>query len=30
MIARRRQELGLTQVDLASRIKGRSGETVTQ
>jgi transcriptional regulator with XRE-family HTH domain len=30
MIARRREELGLTQVELAARIKGRSGETVTQ
>ena len=30
MIACRRQELGLTQVELASRIKGRSGENVTQ
>lgn len=30
MIAHRREELGLTQVDLAARIKGRSGETVTQ
>ena len=30
LIARRRRELGLTQVDLAARIKGRSGETVSQ
>ena len=30
LIARRRKELGLTQVDLAARIKGRSGETVSQ
>jgi transcriptional regulator with XRE-family HTH domain len=30
MIARRRQELGLTQVELAARVRGRSGETVTQ
>lgn len=30
LIARRREQLGLTQTDLASRIKGRSGETVSQ
>jgi transcriptional regulator with XRE-family HTH domain len=30
MVARRREELGLTQVELASRIKGRSGDAVTQ
>jgi transcriptional regulator with XRE-family HTH domain len=30
MIARRRQELGLTQVELAARVRGRSGDTVTQ
>lgn len=30
LIARRRQELGLRQVELALRIKGRSGATVTQ
>ena len=30
LIARRRKELGLTQMDLGGRIKGRSGETVSQ
>jgi len=30
LIARRREELGLTQMELAARIKGRSGETVSQ
>jgi len=30
LIAHRRKELGLTQMDLAGRIKGRSGETVSQ
>ena len=30
LIARRRQELGLTQTELGKRIKGRSGETVSQ
>lgn len=30
LIARRREELGLTQTELAARIKGRSGETVSQ
>jgi transcriptional regulator with XRE-family HTH domain len=30
LIAQRRQELGLRQVELALRIKGRSGESVTQ
>jgi transcriptional regulator with XRE-family HTH domain len=30
LIARRRKELGLTQTDLAGRIKGRSGEPVSQ
>ncbi|HTT77672.1 MAG TPA: helix-turn-helix transcriptional regulator [Candidatus Binataceae bacterium] len=30
MIARRRMELGLTQAELAAKIKGRSGEAVTQ
>src|SRR5713101_274386 len=30
LIARRREELGLTQTDLAARIRGRSGEPVSQ
>ncbi|MDQ2947233.1 MAG: helix-turn-helix domain-containing protein [Acidobacteriota bacterium] len=30
LIAHRRKELGLTQLELAARIKGRSGETVSQ
>ena len=30
LIARRREELGLTQTELAARIKGRSGEPVSQ
>jgi transcriptional regulator with XRE-family HTH domain len=30
LIARRREELGLTQTELAARIKGRSGDTVSQ
>jgi transcriptional regulator with XRE-family HTH domain len=30
LIARRRMELGLTQAGLAAKIKGRSGEAVTQ
>ena len=30
LIARRREELGLTQTKLAAKIKGRSGETVSQ
>ena len=30
LIAHRRKELGLTQIDLAGRIKGRSGATVSQ
>jgi transcriptional regulator with XRE-family HTH domain len=30
LIARRREELGLTQTELAARIRGRSGEPVSQ
>jgi transcriptional regulator with XRE-family HTH domain len=30
LIARRRRELGLTQTELGARIKGRSGEPVSQ
>jgi len=30
LIAYRRKELGLTQIELAARIKGRSGGTVSQ
>jgi transcriptional regulator with XRE-family HTH domain len=30
LIAGRRQELGLTQTELGKRVKGRSGETVSQ
>ena len=30
LIARRREELGLTQTELAARIKGRSGKPVSQ
>ncbi len=30
LIARRRKELGLTQIELGARIKGRSGQSVSQ
>jgi transcriptional regulator with XRE-family HTH domain len=30
LIARRRKELGLTQIELGARIKGRSGKSVSQ